>query len=530
MLDCSRNAVFSKKQVFKIIDTLSAMGYNGLMLYTEDTYEVKDEPYFGRFRGRYTKEEIKEIDKYAISKGIELIPCVQTLAHVNGLVRWERFAEIIDIDDIFLADDEKTYDLIDKMMASLAEAFTSRTVHIGMDEAAHLGRGKFLNKFGYEKASEILLKHLRRVNEIAAKYGFRCMMWSDMFFNVAASVENDPNTIDENLLQSIVDRTPKDVTQCFWTYALRDEALYDEKNSLQKKLFEKVNFTGGCHSWFGYAPKNKISLDIAEKAINSVLKNKIDNVIVTFWGDTGAECSFYAVLPVLYYYAKRLNENKTMEEIRKNFASFAGIDFEAMLLLDCPNEIIENQYFYSNPSFYMLYCDYFSGTFDSTVAGHESALFEGYAKKLHEYVNHEKYGYVYDLLEKLCKVLSHKYELGHKTRIAYQSNDLKGLNDLIEKDYKPLIALFEELQVSFNRQWLIEHKTSGLEIHAQRFGAMINRTKQCIDLLNLHIEEGLDIAELNEPEIDPNNREGNPKEPILCSQYSKAFSVNVYSH
>ena len=72
MIDCSRNAVYTVHALKRFIDLMSAMGYNALLLYTEDTYEVEGEPYFGYFRGRYTQAEIKEIDAYAKNKGIEL--------------------------------------------------------------------------------------------------------------------------------------------------------------------------------------------------------------------------------------------------------------------------------------------------------------------------------------------------------------------------------------------------------------------------------------------------------------------------
>ena len=47
-----------------MIDCLVKMGYDTLELYTEDTYEIEGEPYFGYMRGRYTAREIKEIDVY----------------------------------------------------------------------------------------------------------------------------------------------------------------------------------------------------------------------------------------------------------------------------------------------------------------------------------------------------------------------------------------------------------------------------------------------------------------------------------
>ena len=44
MLDCSRNAVLKPEAVKRYIDILSRLGYNSLMLYTEDTYEVDNQP------------------------------------------------------------------------------------------------------------------------------------------------------------------------------------------------------------------------------------------------------------------------------------------------------------------------------------------------------------------------------------------------------------------------------------------------------------------------------------------------------
>ena len=59
MLDCSRNAVMTVNSVKRYIRLLAATGYDVLMLYTEDTYEIKSEPFFGYMRGKYSIEEIK---------------------------------------------------------------------------------------------------------------------------------------------------------------------------------------------------------------------------------------------------------------------------------------------------------------------------------------------------------------------------------------------------------------------------------------------------------------------------------------
>ena len=55
MLDCSRNAVFTVEKVKSFIRIMAKLGMNTLMLYTEETYTVPDEPYFGAYRGRYSR-------------------------------------------------------------------------------------------------------------------------------------------------------------------------------------------------------------------------------------------------------------------------------------------------------------------------------------------------------------------------------------------------------------------------------------------------------------------------------------------
>ena len=120
MIDMSRNAVMSIDGMKRFFPLLKSMGYNCVMLYTEDTYEIEEEPYFGYMRGRYTKSEMQEIDSYAESLGIEIIPCIQTLAHLNGTIRWEQIP--VDYDDIMLVDDDRTYELIERMFAPFQNA------------------------------------------------------------------------------------------------------------------------------------------------------------------------------------------------------------------------------------------------------------------------------------------------------------------------------------------------------------------------------------------------------------------------
>ena len=182
MLDVSRGMVMKVEHLKKYFRRLALAGYNMVMLYTEDVYELPGEPFFGRFRGRYTSCEIREIDAYAKLLGIELIGCIQTLGHMEQILRWKTmYRNIADTPQELLAGEEKTYSLIEKMIRFWSENLSSRRIHIGMDETENLGRGKYLDVHGYENPFEIFNKHLARLNILCRKEGLSPLIWSDMF-------------------------------------------------------------------------------------------------------------------------------------------------------------------------------------------------------------------------------------------------------------------------------------------------------------------------------------------------------------
>ena len=114
MHDCSRNGVLNINQAKEMIMVSALFGLNQFMLYTEDTYEIEDEPFFGYMRGRYTKEELKDLVAYSNSFGVELIPCIQTLSHLAAALKWPAFSNIADTGNTLLAGHEPTYVFIEK--------------------------------------------------------------------------------------------------------------------------------------------------------------------------------------------------------------------------------------------------------------------------------------------------------------------------------------------------------------------------------------------------------------------------------
>ena len=435
MIDMSRNAVMTPSAIKSFISVLKKMGYNCVMLYTEDTYEIKGEPYFGYLRGRYTESELKDIDDYAYSIGVEVIPCIQTLAHLNAYIRWKKTP--IDCEDILLVDDDRTYALIDKMFSTLRRCFRSNLIHLGMDEAHMLGRGTHLDVYGYERSEVLMNRHLKKVKEMAEGYGYESLIWSDMFFR---SWNNGVyNVSKKEIPESVKKDYPKGVIPVYWNYYSKNQEMYDDMLDNHKQLSDDIWFAGGAWSWSGIIPHNTFSLETMFPAMRSCRKNKIKNVIITLWGDDGAECSHFAQLPVLYHIIEYAKGNEDEAKVKAKFERLFKIPYDSFMKIELPNTLtgIKGS---ENPSKYMLYTDPFLGFFDLTVSEGMGKRYAEVKQELYGIAKTSRtYGYLFKTAAALAEVLEIKYEIGVKTRRAYREGnkeELKSSPQIILKRQK----------------------------------------------------------------------------------------------
>ena len=505
MLDCSRNAVMTVDAVKRWIDLTAKLGCNTLHLYMEDTYEVDGHPYFGHLRGRYSKAELKQIDAYAAAHGMQVIPCIQTLAHVNALFHWPVYREIRDAADILLTGDERTYALVDGMFRTLRECLRTNIVNIGMDEADLLGLGKYLTLHGYRDRFSILMEHLRRVSEMAKKYGFELLMWGDMFFRLAGgdyftNFNQDPKLgeIPEEVRQLV----PENIHLVYWDYFSRDRQSYERNIDAHNAIKSGSWFAGGLWTWAGFAPHNTFSIATMREAMKACHAKGVENVVMTMWGDNGAECSKFAVLPALFTVSQMAQDIDDVETIHANFEREFGIPFEVFRALDLigtQNDSAEAIY---NPEKYLLYCDPFMGQFDNRVKSGDAAGYADCAARLAVYADHAEYGYLFRSLRALCAFLSVKADLGIRTRAAYLSGDKKAAKALCT-DYDAALERLAVFYAAYEQQWMHENKPQGFDVVDLRIGGQRQRLLHCRDRLLAYAEGQLDrIAELEEPVLD----------------------------
>lgn len=513
MLDCSRGAVMNLPSLKRLIDQIAKMGYTYLELYTEDTYEIPEEPYFGYLRGRYTQAELREVDAYARERGVELVPCIQTLAHLDAIMRWDAYRKVNDFANILLVDEEETYQLIDRMFASVAASFTSRRIHIGMDEAHMVGLGRYLDKHGYQNRTDILLRHLTRVCEIADKYGFRPMMWSDMFFVLATGGGYNPDRV---FSPAVLERVPKNLDLVYWDYYRFDPAFYRGVIEIHQKFNNPVVFAGGLWTWRGFAPLSERALMVTDAAMSACRETGVKDILMTLWGDDGGECSYFTALPMLFYAAKAVDGQPDRAALAKEFKEITGEDFEDMMSIGKINRL-EPRYNFSNPAKAWLYQDPFLGMYDRTVTENAPAFYVELAQDLRAAAERSANCRDLYLMEAdYAEAVSKKCDLGVKTRALYRAHDLAGLQALADTAYPAAVAAVERLHASVERVWFSDNKPEGYETHDIRLGGLVARLTTCADRLRRYATGELaEIPELEE-EILPVSNAGDtyPDEQI----------------
>ena len=500
-IDCAGNGRLQVSQVKNLIDKLEIMEYNLLEICMNDAYEIPSEPYFGYLRGGSTQEELREIDAYAIKHGIELVPCIQTLAHLPNLVKLPTYYDIVDCDEILLIDEPKTYDLIEHMFQSLRACFHTNLVNISMDEAWKVGLGKYLQKHGYTNRFELILKHLRKVLEIANKYGFRAHMWSDMFFRLASDgIRYYVKGL--HIPQEIIRKIPQDVGICYWDYGEHEltAEMYDELFCQHEELGRELWFAGGAWCWNGFAPHNKFALESMRLAMQQVIKHKVKNVLVTVWASDGNDCSYFSTLPSLYAIKEFAKGNFDMSRIKQGFEKDLELNFDNFMLLDLPNQTSRDPdgLKRENPCKSLLFNDCFVGWKDYDLSKVEPIPYGEYAKRIERVkANMGEYGYLFDNMVKLCQALELKADLGLRTRKAYREKNTQELNRIIE-DYEETAKRVLAFRDSMYTVWMKENKPFGWEIQEIRFGGLYARILNCRERLLKYVQGG----EQNIPELE----------------------------
>lgn len=489
MFDCSRNGVLNVRTIEGLLRKLSLLGHNVFMLYMEDVYEILEQPYFGYMRGRYSHDELRHIDDYAHTLGIEVIPCIQTLAHLNQFLRWPHAAQYKDMDDILLVGSDAVQTLIDQMLKNLAQCFRSNKVHVGMDEAYNLGRGKYLDEHGYTPKLQIMQNHLKLVRSLAKTYSKEIIIWDDMFFR-SYGTESDESLVDLD-----------EVNLMYWDYYHDDLEHYRHELTKRLALSPNTMFAGGAWKWIGYVPHHTKTLMTTSQALTACKELGIKHVMVTSWGDDGCEapvfnCLFGTVLFAEYGYQADFD----LEVFKEKLAFITGLPYEAHLLIekiDLPTDAVSSV---TNLSKYVLYQDPLSGICDYHL---QNLNLTPHFKEILACLDPFKGEEYIDLYRSFVEVLVLKCNLGLEIRKTYQEDNHFKLEWIIRQQIVPLLQRLDEFKLKYENMWMKTLKPQGYEVIDIRLGGVKTRLETTMRTLQSYLSGEISEISLLEEELLP---------------------------
>lgn len=518
-LDVSRGGVPKIEALKKFVAKIAALGYNFLKLYMEDIFKMEKYPRFGYMRGRYSAEELRELDDYAYSLGVEIVPAIQTLSHMEQYFQWDEAAPLSNgTRGTFLVESETTYEFIEDMIKTLRGIFRTNRIVPSMDEAEAMFLGKYQKLHGIDiNKMEVYLNHFKRVVSICEKYKFRPITDGDMFFRIA-SKKGQYYDLDVEFSKELLESVPKNVDLSAWLYSIPNQFEMEKRGLTPEEchriFMEKYRqlcptsiYQGGIWSWDGFFEDSGFSFDSMIPAMKNCLKMGFEEVMASGFGDGGQETNLLLQLPgMLAVYSEYCYNGLecTMEDIADASTYLTGLPFENRMNLmrrlhgsdlslhDCQR--FNNSLFYGDIFYNLVDLKY-------DYATEMKAYTEG-AELCRKYMADDPQNsdyYRFCLLS--FEIGIRKMDMFENLRKKYRENDMDYLKKAAYEYIPKIIESTKEFYKIFQANWDETNKPFGSEIHQVRLGGVVNRAEYVAGRLDKYIKGEIENIEELEQDI-----------------------------
>jgi len=408
------------------------------------------------------------------------------------------------------------------MLKTCKECFRTDRIHLGLDETKDIGLGKYLSKNGYRVGHEIYLEHLNKVADMALSYGYRPMMWSDMFFRFAGEgiegyYDYHPDVV---MTEEIAALVPKGVQQVFWDYYRPSEDFYAVNIEKHKKYFgENVMFAGAVWLWEDYCPQFRRSIRSTYPALEACRKAGVKENLTTIWFNGGAQGQFMLSLAGLAWYASYdYKSERNEEDIRETFENACGASYDDFMACQMPAYPHDN---YRGACRALMLNDPLLGLIDAHIKQHDESV----EVPMHTYYqntsarldkareNKGEFAPAFEVIYRISRLLENKADFGVRLKAAYDAKDKAALAKLAA-ECDEIIEKINVLRKAHRTSWMTYHKPFGWEVHDIRYGAFAARFDTVKERVNAYLAgEIATIEELDQPRLRLDG-EGPEVEPI----------------
>ena len=364
-----------------------------------------------------------------------------------------------------------------------------------MDEAHGVGLGNYLLRHGYVNRFELLNRHLARVSELCAKYGFKPMMWSDMFFRLGSKT-NSYYDLESHVPDDVIDALPE-VEMVYWDYYHTDSSTYEYMLNEHRRMNRNTVFAGGVWTWSGFLPNRERAARTMDPALRICARQETDTVIATFWGDDGAETDYRMGLDRLTMFSEACwrGERFSMDECERMAALLTGMDTEIRNAWDA---------FYADDwekstGKTLIWCD---PLYPCGVTEAQKSILEQAAEQASRVLEKAPDSLETKYALALFQTLLGKIRLMRSLRNAYDSHDLRTLDAISSQEIPALSQSYGALMAAHRALWERNSKRQGWEVLALRYGGAIGRLLDAADVVKRYAKGLLIcISELNEAEL-----------------------------
>lgn len=270
LLDVSRGKVPTEATLRELVDLCVRLKLNVLVLYVEHTFRFRRHPQIGADVDPLDAELLRALDAYAAARHVELIPCLQSLGHMEHVLRLPRYAHLAETEQRWtLAPAEReTYVLLRELYGEFLPNFRSRSFHANCDEPYDLGRGRSAERAEALGPGGLFVEHVRRVRRLAAAFGKRTLIWGDV-------VHAHPRRIRE---------LPRDLVLLDWGY----EANHDtEACAAFRRHGLEFWVCPGTSTWNALFPRTENAERNIERWAAAGRRHGAQGFLLTDWGDFG---------------------------------------------------------------------------------------------------------------------------------------------------------------------------------------------------------------------------------------------------
>ena len=331
--DITREKVPTPETIRRVVDIVAGLGYGQLQLYFKDNFAYTGHEAVWGDRDHLTAQEVKDLDRYCVSKGVELIPYQSSFGHLEPWFARTNYLHLAECPKgtfyvpeykrdfntaALCATSPESIRFIDGLFDELFPCFSSKYVNLGCDEVwdLHATDGRSLPEIRKRGRGQVYCDFILKLRDSVNRRGRTMMFWSDI-------IRNYPE---------LVRTLPSDIVALDWNY--EDDDSFEKTTPDLKKAPCRFYTCPGTSSWCSFWGRHANMRGNVRRAWAEGRRNGAEGLLLTDWGDNGYPQPWIVSLPALVYTAALVKEGTELsdEEIARRVDAICGCRCGASLV------------------------------------------------------------------------------------------------------------------------------------------------------------------------------------------------------